>query len=185
MAEFNRTLFERGMDIIPCINQADTNGTTTTGDWIKVRDYTRVGFLMAKYGTEDVDDQSLQFLQATAAAGTSSKALSVPIGAFTAYKTGTLTSQTVWVQVAITAAIDGLAFGNTVPTGHTRWLADATTDAVLIYAEFQTTDLDVDGGFDFVTAYFGNNANNALLISVWTILMGGSYPKLIPLSAIS
>ena len=45
--------------------------------------------------------------------------------------------------------------------------------------------LDADGSFDWFTAYFGNNVNNALLISVWAILLGGNYPQAIPLSAIA
>ena len=185
MPEFNASFFERGQDFIPVLNQADVNGTTTTGDWIKLRDYDRIGILMAKYGTEDVDDTSLQFLQATAAAGTGSKALSLPANRPIHYKQGTLTSQTVWVQTSITSAVDGIAIGASVPSGSTRVLADVTTDALLLYTELQAQDLDVDGGFDWVTAYFGNNANNALLISVWAILMGGRFPQAIPLSAIS
>lgn len=186
MPEFNCSFFERGMDIIPLLNQADANGAATTGDWVKLRDYDRAGILLAKYGSEDVDDSSLQLLQATAAAGTSSKALSVPINGRVFYKTGTLTSQTVWTAAtAFTAAVDGIAFGSSVPSGHTRVIDDVTTSALLLYVEVESAWLDVDGGFDFFTVYLGNNANNALLFSAWAILMGGRFPQNVPLSAIS
>lgn len=182
---FNRNFFERGQDIIPLINQGDID-TDITGDWVKVRDYNRVGFLMAKYGTEDVDDQGMQLLQATDASGTSSKALSVPIGASLYYKTGTLTSQTVWTKVSVTAAIDGMAFGSSVPTGFTRIVSDVNTNALLVYVEFETTNLDTNNSFDWVTCFFeGDNCNNACLVSVWAILGGGRYPQSVPLSAIS
>jgi hypothetical protein len=185
MSQFNRSFFEAGCDIIPLINQGDGNGAALTGDWIKLRDYDRVGILLAKYGSEDVDDGSLQFLQATDAAGTGSKALSLPANRPIWYKTGTLTSQTVWTKTSLSAAADGLAFGASVPSGHTRAVADVNTSPLLLYTELQAADLDVDNQFDWVTAYLGNNANNAVLFSAWGILQGGSYPQTVPLSAIS
>ena len=186
MAEHNRNLFERGMDIIPCINQSDLNGTTVTGDWIKALHYSRIGVLMAKYGSEDVDDTGLQLLQGTSATGTGSKALSVPANARIFYKTGTLTSQALWTAFAAsTSSIDGMAFGSAVPTGFTRVVADVNTAALLLYVDFAVSEMDADGGFNWFTAYFGNNVNNALLVSVWAVLMGGNYPQAIPLSAIS
>lgn len=181
----NRSFFERGADIIPVLNQSDLNGTTTTGDWIKLRDYGRIGFYMQKFGSEDVDDSSLQFLQATDASGTSSKALSLPANRPIWYKTGTLTSQTTWTKTSVTSDVDGIAFGSSVPTGSTRVITDVNTSALLIYTELLVSDLDVDGGFDWVTAYFGNNANNALLVTVSAILLSGRFPQQTPLSAIS
>lgn len=182
---FNKGFFESGCDIIPLFNQADANGAATTGDWVKLRDYSRIGVLLAKYGTEDVDDSSLQFLQATDASAGGSKALSLPANRPIWYKTGTLTSQTVWTKTSVTSAVDGIAFGSSVPSGSTRVITDVTTSALLLYTELLSTDLDVDGGFDWVTAYLGNNANNALLFSAWAVLMGGRYPQVTPLSAIS
>ena len=185
MPEFNASAFERGMDFIPLLNQVDCN-SDVTGDWIKLTNHSRVGFLFAKYGTEDVDDIGLQFLQSLDAAGTSSKALSLPANRPIFYKTGTLTAQTVWTQTSGTAAIDGIAVGSAVPTGFTRVVADVDTAALLLYTELLATDLDVDGSFDWVTAFVaGGNINNACLISVWAVLMGGRFPQAVPLSAIS
>lgn len=181
----NMGFFERGMDIIPLINQGDGNGAALTGDWVKLTNYSRIGILLAKYGSEDVDDGSLQFLQATDASGTSSKALSLPANRPFWYKTGTLTSQTVWTKTSITSDVDGLAFGSSVPSGSTRAITDVNTSALLLYTELQSSDLDVDNGFDWVTAYLGNNANNAVLFSAWAILMDGRFMQATPLSAIS
>jgi hypothetical protein len=184
--EMNCGFFERGCDVINLLQQADANGATTTGDWVKLRDYARVGVLVVKGGSEDCDDTSIQFLQATDASGTSSKALSMPIGTSVKYKTGTITSQTVWTAVTpFTAAVDGIAVGSSVPSGSTRVIADLTTAAFHLYVEFQATELDADNGFDWFTIYLGNNANNALLISAWAILMDGRYKQSVPLSSIS
>lgn len=185
MAEFNASFFERGQDVIQLFHQADANGAATTGDWVKMRDYDRVGILLVKGGSEDVDDSSLQFLQGKDASGTDSKALSLPANRPIFYKTGTITSQTVWTQTSVTSAVDGIAFGSSVPSGSTRVITDATTSVIHIYTELHAQDLDVDGGFDWVTAYLGNNANNALLFSAWAFLMGGRFPQAVPLSAIS
>jgi hypothetical protein len=185
MSQFNRSFFEAGCDIIPLFNQADGNAADITGDWVKMRDYERIGILLAKYGSEDVDDGSLQFLQGTTAAGGGSKALSLPANRPIWYKTGTLTSQNVWTKTSLAAAADGLAFGSSVPSGHTRTVADVNTSALLLYTELLVSDLDVDGQFDWVTAFIANNSNNAVLYSAWAILQGGSYPQTVPLSAIS
>lgn len=185
MSHFNRSFFEAGHDIIPLVNQADAD-TDITGDWIKMTNYNRVGILLAKYGSEDVDDLGLQFLQATDASGTSSKALSLPANRAIHYKTGTLTSQTVWTKTSLSADADGLAFGASVPTGFTRTVADVNTNALLLYTELKAEDLDSNNGFDWMTVFVeGDNVNNACLLSVWAILMGGAYSGAVPLSAIS
>ncbi len=185
MPAFNQSFFERGQDIIWMVNQGDAD-TDITGDWVKLRDYTRVGVLLSKLGTEDVDDLGLQLLQGTDASGGSSKALSLPANSLVMTKTGTLTSQTVWTRTLTTAAIDGLAFGSSVPTGFTRAIADVNTSALLLYCEFEATALDTDNGFDWFTCFIeGDNVNNACLVSVQAILMDGRFPQAVPLSSIS
>lgn len=184
MSFFNQGFFEAGCDIIPLANQADAD-TDITGDWINMSKYSRVGFLLAKYGSEDVDDLGLQFIQATSDGGTS-KALSLPANRPIWYKTGTLTSQTTWTKTSLTAAADGLAFGSSVPTGFTRTVADVNTSALLLYTELLASDLDVDNAYDWCTAFVeGDNVNNACLVSIWAILMGSRYPQSTPLSAVS
>jgi hypothetical protein len=181
---FNAAFLESGCDIIWLANQADAN-TDVTGDWIKLRDYTRVGILLSKLGTEDVDDLGLQFLQATTNAGTS-KALVLPANRPVWYKTGTLTSQTVWTRATSTTDTDGIAFGSSVPTGFTRFAADVNTSALLLYTELLASDLDVDGGYSWMTCFVeGDNVDNACLLSVQALLLGGRFPQAVPLSCIS
>lgn len=188
-AMHNAGLFENGADIINLFHQTDANGTTVTGDWIKLAHYARVGILLVKGGAEDVDDEGLQFLQGTSAAGANSKALSLPANRPIWYKTGTLTSQTVWTKTSSSSDVDGIAFGSSVPTGFTRIIADVNTSALLLYTELLSTDLDVEPSdgtpFSWMTCFIANNVNNALLLSAWAILMGGGYPQIVPLSSIS
>jgi len=185
MAEFNRTFFERGQDFVTLWNEQDAN-TDITGDWIKLRDYSRALVVMEKFGTEDVDDLGLQFLQATDAAGSGSKALSIPSNGRYFTKTGTLTSATVWTAGTLTALTDGLGFGSALPTGFVRVIADVNTAALLLAVDIESAWLDIDGGFDWFTGFIeGDNVNNACLISAFVILLGGRFPQAVPLSAIS
>jgi hypothetical protein len=182
MSVFNKSFFESGCDIIPLVNQADAD-TDITGDWVKLTNYSRALVVLAKYGTEDVDDLGLQFLQGTDATGSGSKALTA---SRYWYKTGVLTAQTVWTAGVHSTAADGLAFGSSVPTGFTRTVADVNTSALLLAVDIMATDLDIDGGFDWFTVFIeGDNVNNACLVSAWAILQGGRFAQTTPLSAIS
>jgi hypothetical protein len=184
MSFHNQGLFEAGCDLIMLAKEQDAN-TDITGDWIKMRDYARVGILLAKFGTEDVDDLGLQFQQATSNGGTP-KALSLPANRPIYYKTGTLTSQTTWTQTSSTTATDGIAFGASVPTGFTRIVADVNTSALLLYTELLASDMDADNGYNWMTAFIeGDNVDNTCLITLWAVLMGGKFCGAVPLSSIS
>lgn len=180
----NGGFFESGMDIIPLVNQGDAD-TDITGDWVKLRDYTRATLLIAKYGTEDVDTLGFQIVQATDATGAGAKGVSANYVYY--YKIGTLTSQTVWTRGRLTTADDILGIGSAAPSGGTLVTAsDVNTSACLLAIEIETAFLDTDNGFDWVTVQIeGDETNNAVLISAWMILHGGKYPQAVPLSAIS
>jgi hypothetical protein len=180
----NRSLFNDGLDIINLANQADAN-TDITGDWVKLRDYPRAYVLLSKFGSEDVDDLGLQLLQATDATGAGSKALSCITRTW--YKTGTLTSQTVWVPgTAIATPTDFVCFGASVPTGATRVVADVNTSPLLLLVEILATDLDVANGFDWFTAFIeGDNVDNSCLITLQAILKDCKFMGALPPSAIS
>lgn len=184
MSEYNKSFFERGMDIIPLLNQVDAD-TDVTGDWVKMRDYSRALILVAKYGSEDVDTLGFEVVQATDASGTGIKAVTALYPYWT--KQGTLTSQTVWTGGRLTTADNILGIGSAAPTGGTLVTAvDVNTDPVLLAIDVQVSDLDVDGGFDWLSLRIeGDEVNNACLISAWMILMGGRFPQVVPLSAIS
>lgn len=186
MIQHNAGLFERGIDWINLFHEQDTN-TDVTADYIKLRDYTRVAVLLVKGGSEDVDDQALYFKQATSAAGAGEKTLNFPANGRIWYKTGTITSQTVWTAVTpSTSTIDGIAFGSSVPSGGTRVVSDVNTSPLHLLCEFETSALDADNGFNWFTAFIeGDNVNNACLMSAWVLPMGGGFAGSVPLSCIS
>ena len=180
----NANFFERGMDIIPLLNEQDVNSQTTP-DWVKLRDYQRALVCVAKYGTEDVDTMGVQIIQATDASGTGSKKVDALFPWW--LKQGTLTSQTVWTAGRLTTADDILGIGSAAPSGGTLIAAtDVNTDAFILCIDVQVTDLDADNGFDWLSIDLPpGEVNNALLISAWVILMDARFRQNVPLSAIS
>lgn len=183
MSHFNASFFEAGNDIIPVLNQVDAD-TDVDGDWIKMAHYDRVLFVIAKYGTEDVDTLGFQFVQATDASGTSAKGVNV---SRYWYKQGTLTSQTTWTQGVLSTPDDIVGVGSSAPTGGSLIVAtDTNTSAVVVAVDILASDLDVSNGFDWVTIRIeGDELNNACLVSAWAILSGSRYAQTVPLSAIS
>ena len=179
----SKSFFDLGQDIIPLINQGDAD-TDITGDWVSLKNYDRCTLLIAKYGSEDVDTLGFQVYQATANDGTSAKGVSAKFPY--RYKQGTLTSQTVWTYGQLSTADDILGVGSAAPTGGTLVVAtDTNTDAFLLAIDVLASDLDVDGGFDWLTVNIeGDEVNNAVLISAWAILGNSRFPQKVPLSAI-
>lgn len=179
----NQSFFQLGQDIIPLINQGDAD-TDITGDWVNMGRYERCTILIAKYGTEDVDTIGVQILQATdnAAAGVKGVSAKFPYR----YKQGTLADQTVWTYGQLSTADDILGVGSAAPTGGTLvTTVDVNTDAFLLAIDVLASDLDVDGGFDWLTIKIeGDETNNALLMSAWAILGGARHTQAVPLSAV-
>lgn len=181
MPEFNRTFFERGMDFINLVHQTDADTDFDT-DWIKITNYERIFFIIKKLGSEDVDTLGFQFVQATSDAGTA-KGLNV---SRTWYKTGTMTAQGVWTASLLTTPDDIIGIGATVTGGTVITSPAVTTGAVIIGVDVMASDLDIDGGYDWVAVRVeGDGVNNAALISIDAILMGGRFPQAVPLSAIA
>ena len=183
MPGFNAAFLEYG-DVIPLLNQADAN-TDVTGDYVKLTNYGRCTILIAKYGTEDVDTLGFEIVQATAAAGTGVKAVTALFPYW--YKQGTLTSATVWTGGRLTTADNILGVGSAAPTGGTLVVAtDTNTDAFLLAIDVQASDLDSDGGFDWLSVRVeGDEVDNSCLVSAWAILTEGRFPTNVALSAIS
>lgn len=183
MPEFNASFFERGMDFINLVHQSDADTDFDT-DWIKLTNYERVLIVVKKLGSEDVDTLGVQFLQGLTAAGGSSKALNV-----SRYwtKQGTMTTTGTWTQGVLTTPDDIVGIGSAAPAGGTLITAvDVNTDACIFCIDIKASELDVDGGFDWIAVRVeGDEVNNAALVSIDAILMGGRYPQLVPLSAIA
>jgi hypothetical protein len=177
---FNKTFFEAGFDFHPLFVQQDGD-SDVTGDLVNMEHYDRIYLLLRKAGSEDVDDGSLQVLQATVAAGSDVKGVNVRR---CWYKKGTMTAQGVWTEVVLTTPDDLLGFGATA--NGTRVVADVGTDALYLLVEVLNTDLDLNNGFKFVTGKIeGDESNNAVLYTLDAILAGGSYAGAIPVDPLS
>lgn len=183
MSHFNANFFEQGMDIINVVNQGDAD-TDITGDWVKVRDYDRVLWVISKFGTEDVDTLGFQIVQATADGG-SAKGVSGLYEFW--YKQGTLSSQATWTYGKLTSADDILGIGSAAPSGGSLVVAsDTNTSAIVLCIDMPVEFMDVAGGYDWATIQIeGDETNNAVLVTVQAILIGSRFAQRVPLSAIS
>jgi len=185
MSEFNRNFFERGMDFINLVHQADADTDFDT-DWVKLTHYDRALVIVKKLGSEDVDTLAIQFLQGTTAAGADAKAL--PVSRYWT-KTGTMTAQGLWTAGVLATPDDFVGFGSaasSVAGVSTQIIADVNTNALIFAVDILASELDVDNGFDWVAVRVeGDEVNNAALVSIDVILMGGRFPQNVPLSAIA
>lgn len=181
MAEFNKTFFEAGFDIIPDIVEGDAN-SDLTGDWISLKNYDRAYLLLIKPAGTAGDDLSIHLQQATAAAGTGAKDLNFSkLWYKKAASTNDFSAVPLWTAVELTtetADLDLVSVNG----------VDLATDTVgtMILVEVRAESLDVNGGFDFVNNIIeGDDIGNALLIHQHWILMGGRFRQPIPPSALS
>jgi hypothetical protein len=175
------SFFEAGNDIHPLVWQSDANSDLSM-DWVSLKNYDRAYVYLIKGGSEDVDDLGVELKQATDTAGTGSKALAV---SRCWYKTGTMTAQGTWTEVNVGSgtADDFISFGASVPSGATRVVADVNTNALHLLIEVKSDDLDVNGGFNSISATIeGDNVDNAVLVSALAILTDSYFPRAIPAS---
>lgn len=137
----------------------DMSSAANAGDWVNLKDYESCLVVLAKAVGTAGDDPTITLLQATSAAGGSSKALN-----FTRIyvKMGTLTSVANYTEVIQTAA-------NTY--------TDATSaEAAAIWVIEITPDMcDVGGGFTFIQASVADVGTNAQLGALLYILSKPRY----------
>lgn len=180
MSDFNRSLFEMGIDLIPDIVAGDAN-SDLTGDWVKLRDYQRAYLVIIKPAGSAGDDLAIHIQQATDASGTSAKDLNWTRLWYKKGSTNNFSAVTTWTAVTLATAasdvdLDGAATGD---------LALDTSGAVII-VEVLATSLDADNGFDWINNIIeGDDISNALVMNQFWLLTGGRFQQATPLSAIS
>jgi hypothetical protein len=172
VSSFNRSFFEQGWDLVPDLNNVDIDADTTP-DYVDISGYDRAYWCMIKAAGTAGGDIAFAPLQATAAAGTSSKALT-----FTRWwhKIGTLTSKGTWTLVTEATATSDLDTGTP-----TDYASDNVGAAFVI--EILATSLDVANGFKYVGMDIadGDFAAACIATSFW-LLGGGFYSGAIPLN---
>ncbi len=132
-------------------------GAATTGDWGWVGGFDEFEIvLMAGAGTAS-QDVTVSVLQATTAAGAGSKALNVP---------------TPWTRESVAADLSAvgvwIAGTGTVSTNTYTDLTNAESSFIWVF-QFQASDLDADGGFDFVNCTVPDVGGNAKIGVVFMV----------------
>lgn len=177
MPEFNQSLLESGIDIVPDAISQDAN-SDIDGDWISLKDYDRAYYLLLKPAGTAGDDLSIRLQQALTAAGGSAKALTFKR---LWHKIGTPSGVGRWTKVDLATPTDDL---DLVSVNSVDLATDTSAAAILV--EVAANSLDINNGFGFVQALIeGDDISNALIISTMWILQGGRFPQGIPLSPLA
>lgn len=143
------------LNIGSLIAPVDLSGGANTGDWINVKNYQEFAIVVFKAAGTAGDDPTLTVLQATAAAGTGSKALDFTT-IYTKQDTA-LTSVGTWTKV--TQAAD-----------NTYTDATSAEDQAIWVVHFKTSELDAANDFDFVSCSIADVGTNAQLGCVFIVL---------------
>jgi hypothetical protein len=154
--------------------------TDAEGDWVSLKNYDGCLVVFHKAAGTAGDDPSIALNQATAVAGTGSKALTFnhiyhKIGATALSAIGTFTR----VDLTTATADLDLVSVNSV---------DLLTDVgeTIIVVNVRASDLDVDNSFDCLQLVIeGDDIGNATLASAYYILYNCRYPGPTPPSAIA
>lgn len=117
----------------PAWNPVDLAGGANTGDWVSLKNYGGCLIILNKDPGTTAEPAILTVLQASAVAGTGSKALAIKHGVYVKAAATDLTALGVFTKVDPTTANTYNATGD-----------HAAVVMIPIYAE----DLDSDGGFD-------------------------------------
>jgi hypothetical protein len=174
----NTRLLE-SIDIVVGTPPADLDSAATV-DWVSLKNYDGCLVVLAMGAGTAGSDPSIILLQATAVAGTSSKALNCIRRLY--YKVGTQTSVSTFSSLAITTAtgdIDTVSVNGSV---------DLAADAAecLFVVDVRTSDLDVDNGFDCLGFTWDDaDIGAAKYGTILYIPYGARYPQATPKTAIT
>jgi len=145
------TLFLEEYQIVPAIRPVDLQTGANNGDWVSLKNASKViAFFHSAIGTAG-DDPTVTVNQATAVAGTSSKALNID-------------SDKVFKKQAATslASTGSWAAGATVATN--TWTdTDSAEQETLVAIEILAAELDADNDFDCVQITVADVGSNAQL----------------------
>ncbi len=161
-------------NIVLAAPPADFNAAVTV-DWISLKNYEGCLVVWLKAVGTAGDDWSLQLLQATAVAGTSSKALTFKTWY---YKAAALVATVpTFTKVTETTATADLDLGT--PTDYAHDILQA-----VYVVDVRASDLDVSNGFDCINAPFDDtDAGSTSLGTILYIPYGARYPDAAPLAA--
>lgn len=133
-------LFLEKHQVVGAIRPVDLAGGANAGDWVSLKHYKHAVIIFhSAIGTAG-DDPTVTLLQATAVAGTGSKALNINTKKiFKKQAASNLLSTGTWSDAS--AGVTDNAWTN----------ADAAEQEVLLVIEVDADELDVDNGFDCIS----------------------------------
>lgn len=158
------------IQVVPAFNPVNIATAANTGDWVSLKNYRHLTILFMQGVGTAAEPATITVSQATAVAGTGTKALN-----FTAwYKKSAATDLTatgLFTKVTQTAA-------NTAVIG----VGAEGDKATLVLIDFNDEDLDVENGFDCVQASVADVGTGPAIGCLFYILSDPRYAP--PLSAI-
>lgn len=173
----NTRLFE-SINIVSAFPAGTDVNTDIDGDWVSLKNYDGCLIYLKKAAGTAGDDITITLAQATAVAGTGSKALTFN-HVYARVGATALTGAGTWTKYSGTA----LSTLDTVTAFGTDLLSDVGEAQFLI--DVRASDLDVTNGFDCLKVTSeGDDVANATLTSGDYILYNARYPGASPLSAI-
>lgn len=160
--------FHESIDIISAFVPVDMQTAANNGDWVNMKNYRKCVAVLFKAAGTAGDDPVFKLQQASDNAGTGVKNLTFTV---IHEKVGTLTGVGQWTKKTQTAA-----------TSYTN--TDSAEAQSIIAVEIDESDLDVANGFTHVQLSIADTGGNAQLGCAFYLLMGGKYPRALPLSSL-
>ncbi len=155
-----KRILER-INVIEGFPPVDLSSGANTGDWVSLKQYARVAVMFHSGLGTAAQDPPLTILQATAVAGTGSKALDFTT-IYTKQAATSLAAVGVWTKVTQTAS-------------NTYTEATSAEQDALWVVEFQDSDLDVDNDFDCISATVADVGTAAQVGTLHYILADPKY----------
>lgn len=165
-------LFLEKHQVVPAIRPVDLSGGTNAGDWVSLKHYKHATIIFhSAIGTAG-DDPTVTLLQATAVAGTGSKALNIN------------TKKVFKKQAATNLLSTGQFSDASADVTNNAWTnTDAAEQEALVVIEVDADELDVDNGFDCISISVADVGLNAQLGAAYYILSEPRYsgtPSVVP-----
>lgn len=144
-----------------------------TSDWVSMRDYSRVTFIFIKAAGTAGDDPTISLKQATAVAGTSSKALALN----TIYKKQAATNLFAVGAFTKSTAASSASNDTFVEASGTWTNSDLAEQVAIVVLDVRAEELDNDNGFDCVQVSIADVGTNAQLGTMIYLMGEPRYQK--------
>ncbi len=143
----DRLMLGGDFDLIEGFPAVDLQDGTNTGDWVNVKNFSRIGVLFVSGVGTDEDDPTLTIQQALTNGGGTTQALNFTV-IYTKQAATSLAGVAAWTRTTQSSA-------------NTFTVADSAQESLMWYVEFDSSDLDVADGYDHIRATVNNIGSNA------------------------